>query len=254
MSSSAVLSSQIVPHLQKQDRYYRTHSIITEAEKKPSTATVEFHLTAFSRFWNVLVNPTELILEGLPAHLRDHPLTHRSKIVTTSVLKSAAETTLKELNTLYARHAQQPWHGAPQRRPVPRRPTFVHLGANMAAKCFKLELQARNEATFSCPDELSWRPIRESIDPDDSDITLRRHTSLNLQALTDRLNSRGFETDISTDGGTFVCNWVYFNSLKLAKDNSACALFVHVPPASVVPIQEQIQFIAALLEGIALQH
>lgn len=225
-----------------------TSTIVTHARP------VDFHLTAFSRFFNVPVNPTEQIAHALPDHLHLHALSPGSRVGSTTVLEVGAHSARAELVALYARHAQQPSsfsHANGARHSAPQ-PIFVHMGVNMASSRFQLELQARNEASFSCPDETGWRPMRHAIDTDDGDITARRRTSLNLQALTQHLQLRGFDVDISKDAGRFVCNWVYFNSLKLAKEHGASALFVHVPPVSVVPIEKQIQFISQLLTCIPL--
>lgn len=250
MRSSPVISTNpLVTHSQSDSFDDDNHS--------SHPRQIEFHLTAFGRFFNVPVNPTQLIVQALPKYLDENPLVQPCRIASTTVLQVAAETTRKELTSLYARHAKtRPMYvrmADGLRRLSNDRPAiFIHLGVNMSSTSFNLELQARNEATFSCPDELAWRPIRHAIDPNDGDITVTHRTTLNLQALVHHLSESGYNVDISKDAGRFVCNWVYFNSLKLAKDHSARALFVHVPPFSVVPIDRQIQFVAALLDAITL--
>ncbi|CAN8071625.1 unnamed protein product [Agarophyton chilense] len=211
----------------------------------------EFHLTGFSRFHNVPRNPTQSIVEALPAYLATHPLKADAVLASANILKVAAETSRTELQALY-NHLDSPSHSAlTLRRRPDRRVVFIHLGVNMRATDFELERQARNEATFSCPDELGWTPIKRPIDKNNSDITFVRRTSLCLEKLAEELKRKKLNVHLSTDAGRFVCNWVYYNSLTLADARDASVLFVHVPPVTVCPIDQQVRFIAELLQCIA---
>lgn len=223
-----------------------------EASSTLCSSETEFHVTGFQRFFNVPINPTELIVQALPDYLRHHPLKPSAHVASMTVLKVSAETTTQRLVDIYAHHAKstqtQLLH---RKRPPLHRTIFLHLGVNMRADKFYLETHARNEATFSCPDEMGWTPIRHAIDPDNSDIAVTRQTTLDAQTLLKNLTSLGYPVDISRDAGRFVCNWVYFNSLKLSGTHCTHALFVHVPPASVIHIDRQIQFVASVLDCIA---
>lgn len=222
-----------------------TFRLRTQPDHRPT----HFHITGFAQFFNVPINPTELIVRSLPDFLNENPLIESAQVVSTNVLHVAAETARSHLTAMYSRFGRQRFQRV---RSQDHKLVFVHLGVNVGLTRFHLELQAKNEASFSVPDEDGWSPLRQSIDADESDITFTRRTSLPLQALCDDLNKQGFDVAISSDAGRFVCNWVYYNSLKLAKHNSADALFVHVPPESAVPIAHQVQFIAALLNAIAM--
>lgn len=225
------------------------YSLETDNSKRCLT---EFHVTGFSRFHNVLVNPTELIVTGLPKYLQDAPLKNRSLLASTRVFKTAAKSTREELQAMY-KGLDVPAHPViAGKSRAERRIIFVHLGVNVCVNNFQLEIQGRNEATFSCPDELGWTPIKKPIDSNNSDLSAICQTTLKLDHLISDLRRKGFSVDISTDAGRFVCNWVYYNSLQLAEANGANALFVHVPPASVIPVGRQTQFIAALIDSIAM--
>lgn len=211
----------------------------------------EFHLTGFSRFHNVPINPTELIVKALPAYLQDIPPSNRALLASTRVLKVAAKSTYEELQAMY-RGIDVPSHPIlVGKTRAERRIVFVHLGVNVRVHNFQLEIQGRNEATFSCPDELGWTPIKRPIDSENSDVSAICQTTLKLDPLISDLRGKGFKVDTSSDAGRFVCNWVYYNSLQLANANAAAALFVHVPPLAVVSVDRQTQFIAELMDSIA---
>lgn len=220
---------------------------------------VEFHVTGFMRFFNVPINPTEHIVHELPRYLEKFPLASNACLSSAVVLQVAAKTVSEQLDKMYASLSKQ--NGVVGTASSMRletgpsdsekRTVFIHLGVNTGCTQFYLEWKAKNEATFSCPDELGWVPVKHAIDPDNDDITCTRQTSLMLHPLVDRLAQLGYSVGISKDAGRFVCNWTYFNSLKLADTYGSHALFVHVPPASLVPIDKQVQFVVALLNTIA---
>lgn len=56
---------------------------------------------------------------------------------------------------------------------------------------------------------------------------------------------------ISDDAGRFVCNYVYYHSLRFAEQKGHKSLFVHVPLFSRINEETQMRFVASLLEAIA---
>ncbi|KAK1319014.1 hypothetical protein QJS10_CPB04g01058 [Acorus calamus] len=128
---------------------------------------------------------------------------------------------------------------------------WLHLGVNSGATKFAIEQQAVNEATFRCPDELGWKPQRVPIVPSDGGITRIRETSLPVNNLTKALAKMGYEVIPSDDAGRFVCNFVYYQSLRFAEEHGNKSLFVHVPLFLTIDEETQMQFIASLLEVLA---
>ncbi|CAI5505889.1 unnamed protein product [Closterium sp. Naga37s-1] len=97
-----------------------------------------------------------------------------------------------------------------------RRVIWVHLGVNSGASLIAVERQAANEATFRCPDEMGWQPQKEAIAPEDGPITVIRQSTLPFLNLVSTLQQRGFSVCSSRDAGRFVCNYVYYESLRHA--------------------------------------
>jgi pyroglutamyl-peptidase len=117
---------------------------------------------------------------------------------------------------------------------------------------FAVERRAVNEATFRCPDELGWQPQREPIVPDDGPISFIRETTVPVRDVVSALKTRGgFDVMESYDAGRFVCNYVYYYSLRQAHKNGVTSLFVHVPLFVAISEERQLQFIAALLKVLA---
>ncbi|CAK9328444.1 unnamed protein product [Citrullus colocynthis] len=132
-----------------------------------------------------------------------------------------------------------------------RRIIWLHLGVNSGASRFAIEHQAFNEATFRCPDEMGWKPQKVPIVPDDGEISRTRETSLPVEEITKTLAKKGYEVMTSDDAGRFVCNYVYYHSLRHAEENGIKSLFVHVPLFLTIDEETQMQFIASLLEVLA---
>lgn len=253
--------------------------------------SVEFHCTAFGKFHNIAVNPTELLVRSLPAHLAKSPLPSNVQLASASVLEVAAlasKTTLSRMHSKIVplpslRSALEPKKSAPAERtasgndlaPFSRvelpstsaataasvdtcckvnapRAVFVHFGVNAAVTRFELEIQGRNEATFSCPDEAGWSPVRCTIDEDPLlPVEHVRQTRLPVHRIASELCDAGYDVGVSSDAGRFVCNYVYYNSLQMAERNGSLSLFVHVPPTASQPLSVQLDFFSALLSTIA---
>lgn len=52
----------------------------------------------------------------------------------------------------------------------------------------------------------------------------------------------------SDNAGRFVCNYVYYHSLRFAEENEIKSIFVHVPLFLTIDEESQMQFAASLLE------
>ncbi|GFY91565.1 peptidase C15, pyroglutamyl peptidase I-like protein [Actinidia rufa] len=200
--------------------------------------SVTIHVTGFNKFHGVSENPTESIVSS---NLND--LVGRRGLPTgvtlgsCTVLETAGDGALPMLYNIMesgvvkgnANNEQVVW---------------------WAVK-FAIERQAANEATFRCPDELGWQPQQLPIIHEDGGISRTRETSCSVEAILRFLKKKGFDVTVSDDAGRFVCNYVYYHSLRFAQLRGHKSLFVHVPLFSRIDEETQMQFAAALLEAIA---
>lgn len=76
-------------------------------------------------------------------------------------------------------------------------------------------------------------------------------TSLPVVEITKALAEKGYEVMVSVDAGRFVCNYVYYHSLRFTEQNGIKSLFVHVPLFVTINEETQMQFAASLLEVLA---
>jgi hypothetical protein len=151
----------------------------------------------------------------------------------------------------------------------------LHLGVHTSATRVHLERCAVNTAAFRCADEAGWAPQCDPVLPAD-EAGCCRYTRLPVDALVERLAASGFPVRASDDAGTFICNYTFYLTLaamQQAQEEDAVldvddaedaahalspthaeppwhALFVHVPPAEVMPVEQQTSFLAALMAAI----
>ena len=76
-------------------------------------------------------------------------------------------------------------------------------------------------------------------------------TSLDVNEITKNLAKQGYPVVLSDDAGRFVCNYVYYHSLRFAEENGIKSLFVHVPLFMTIDEETQMKFVASLLEVLA---
>lgn len=76
-------------------------------------------------------------------------------------------------------------------------------------------------------------------------------TDLDLERLLELLRSAGApDVEISEDAGGFVCERIYRHALVRGAERGFPALFLHVPPAAVLPVERQVSLVRTLLEGV----
>ncbi|KAG7598077.1 Peptidase C15 pyroglutamyl peptidase I-like superfamily [Arabidopsis suecica] len=206
---------------------------------------ITIHVTGFKKFLGVSENPTEKIATNLKSYVEKRGLPSGLSLGSCSVLDTAgdgAKSKLYEVLESSVVSGDKNNNGTV---------VWLHLGVNSGATKFAIERQAVNEAHFRCPDELGWQPQRLPIVVEDGSISKAKETSCSTESIFQLLKKKGFEVVQSDDAGRFVCNYVYYHSLRIAEQKGHKSLFVHVPLFSKINEDTQMQFVASLLEAIA---
>ncbi|KAK2977193.1 hypothetical protein RJ640_008818 [Escallonia rubra] len=208
---------------------------------------VTIHVTGFKKFHGVSENPTETIVSNLQEFMKKKGLPKGLILGSCSILETAGQGALVPLyQTLQSAVSRNDSESAHSGRVI-----WVHFGVNSGATKFAIEHQAVNEATFRCPDEMGWKPQKVPIIPADGGISRTRKTSLPADEITKALANMGHEVMTSDDAGRFVCNYVYYHSLRFSEQKGTKSLFVHVPLFLTIDEDTQMQFAASLLEVLA---
>ncbi|XP_057963091.1 uncharacterized protein LOC131154384 [Malania oleifera] len=205
------------------------------------------HVTGFKKFHGVSENPTETIVGNLKEYTKKKGLPKGLILGSCSILETAGQGAVVSLyQTLQSAVSKKDSESSNLGKII-----WLHFGVNSGATRFAIEHQAVNEATFRCPDEMGWKPQKVPIIPADGGISRTRETSLPVEEITKALVKVGFEVMNSDDAGRFVCNYVYYHSLRFAEQNGIKSLFVHVPLFLTIDEETQMQFAASLLEALA---
>ncbi|KAL3725772.1 hypothetical protein ACJRO7_030753 [Eucalyptus globulus] len=208
---------------------------------------VTIHITGFKKFHGVPENPTETIVSNLREYMNKRGLPKGLTLGSCSILETAGQGAVASLyKTLQSALEENDSKLTNSGRVI-----WVHFGVNSGATKFAIEHQAVNEATFRCPDEMGWKPQKVPIINADGAISQTRETSLPIQEIAKALSKKGFDVMVSDDAGRFVCNYVYYHSLRFAEENGIKSLFVHVPLFFTIDEETQMQFAASLLEALA---
>jgi pyroglutamyl-peptidase len=126
----------------------------------------------------------------------------------------------------------------------------IHLGVNSKATTFQLEQFAHNNMTFRVPDVKGFQPNNEPID-DTQDLDNMCCTGFQVHDVCAKLKEEGFKCEVSEDPGRYCCNYIYWKSLQRQEEvgaNVKRAIFVHVPPFSVIGKEMQISFVKRVVE------
>jgi len=214
----------------------------------------KIHVTGFSKFHGVAENPTQTIVSRLRDYANKQGLPDGATPSSYNVLKTAGEGVVSTLYALLdSALPSNDGTGAEflSDSASGERIIWLHLGVNSGASKFAVECRALNEATFRCPDEMGWQPQRTPIFPEDGGISHAIETTLPTKEIVQALMKKGYDVVLSDDAGRFVCNYVYYHSLRYAAKHGIKSLFVHVPLFTKVDEETQMQFITSVLEVLA---
>ncbi|KAF8082805.1 hypothetical protein N665_0807s0014 [Sinapis alba] len=210
---------------------------------------ITIHVTGFKRFLGVSENPTEKIANNLKSYVEKRGLPSGLSLGSCTVLETAGEGAKSQLYQVLESSVAAVVSG--DNKNTNGTVVWLHLGVNSGAEKFAIERQAVNEAHFRCPDQLGWQPQRLPIVFEDGSILKAKETSCSTESIFNLLKNKGFDVVQSDDAGRFVCNYVYYHSLRFAEQKGHKSLFVHVPLFSKIDEDTQMQFVVSLLEAIA---
>ncbi|KAG5385604.1 hypothetical protein IGI04_037074 [Brassica rapa subsp. trilocularis] len=186
---------------------------------------VTIHVTGFKRFLGVSENPTEKIANNLKSYVEKRGLPSGLSLGSCTVLETAGEGAKSQLYQVLESSVAVSEDNKNSNGTV----VWLHLGVNSGAEKFAIERQAVNEAHFRCPDQLGWQPQRIPIVFEDGSIVKAKETTCSTESIFNLLKNKGFDVVQSDDAGRFVCNYVYYHSLRFAEQKGHKSLFVHVP-------------------------
>jgi len=78
-------------------------------------------------------------------------------------------------------------------------------------------------------------------------------TTIPVRDVVTVLRMNGYDVMESYDAGRFVCNYVYYQSLRHSAAYGNRSIFVHVPLFIMIDEEHQLQFVAALLHALAFR-
>lgn len=209
--------------------------------------SIVVHVTGFKKFHGVSENPTETIVCNLKEYMNQKGLPKGLTLGNCCILETAGQGAVVPLyQTL-----QSALDTKDPKSIDPKRVIWLHFGVNSGATRFAIEKQAYNEATFRCPDEMGWKPQKVPIIPADGGTSRTRETTFPVEVMTENLRTMGYDVMTSYDAGRFVCNYVYYHSLRFAEQNGMNSLFVHVPLFVTIDEEMQMLFVDSLLEVLA---
>ncbi|EQC41652.1 hypothetical protein SDRG_01610 [Saprolegnia diclina VS20] len=179
-------------------------------------------VTGFGQFGKIVENPTTTLAQKLKGNA------------------NATEVFVLEVSADGLNEALAPYWAEAEASDEPF--IFLHMGVSHKGTAINLEQVGYNVADFRIPDMRGWEPAAEPIAPNGPESY---STNLPVEDLAAAL---GPHTNVSTDPGRYICNYVYYKSLAVthAKANQH-ALFVHVPEFTVVSEADQLATIEHLL-------
>ncbi len=128
--------------------------------------------------------------------------------------------------------------------------TVLALGLAAGRSSIELERIAINCMDAEIADNDGVRPVDEEITPGGP---AGYFTTLPLGQLVADLRRRGIAVRVSNSAGTYVCNYLFYRLMELARRRNLRCGFVHVPEESVLPLPELIRAVEELIRSLDSQ-
>ncbi|CAL4914561.1 unnamed protein product [Urochloa decumbens] len=173
---------------------------------------VTVHVTGFKRFYGVAENPTEKIVRNLQSFVEKRGMPKGLMLGSCTILEAAGQGALGPLYELFE------------------------------SSVVNRECGSLNQGQVI---------LRVPIMSSDGSILQSRQTTLPVKEISKSLQQMGYDVAPSDDAGRFVCNYVYYHSLRFAEKHGIRSLFVHFPLFSAIDEEVQMLFVASLLEVLA---
>ena len=74
---------------------------------------------------------------------------------------------------------------------------------------------------------------------------------MDVESLVEALCEKGHKCEASTDAGDFICNYIYYQSLRMFHETEVDSIFVHVPSFKTVKKDKQEDFISDLINELS---
>jgi len=208
-----------------------------------------FFVTGFGPFLpDAPTNPTQALVERLADAERTSSSYSIEACEIVEVDIERAKCAVKELE---ARVRE------PTRTETKSSSVLIHLGVHSTLRGYRVERVAWNESSFRIPDAAGRKPQGVTICAEDGGLEACLRTVIPVEEVVDRLQNLGYPCEASNDAGRYLCNFIYYGSLKASAQvtsdgvSDCTSLFVHVPPFSVIEESSQCAFVQDLLRVVA---
>ncbi|CAD8149492.1 unnamed protein product [Paramecium pentaurelia] len=181
------------------------------------------NLSGFGEWGKTERNPSALLIQQLSPQ-QQHDFNIQS-IKILKVTKEACDDYLSQINNKNAIN--------------------IHLGLFDELQNFQLEMCAYNKLDYQLSDFNGCKIRRAKIDQE-IDMDEQIKSSLNISQIIFQLQQLGYQVNKSYDPGRFLCNYLYYQSLK----QNPKTIFLHVPLYETIKQEKQLQFLIDLIQTL----
>ena len=215
----------------------------------------EVWLTGFEPFGEHTVNVSQQVAEALDGFadvvgLGDSPGPYRAETRESSVVVRSTILTVDEIGAGAIASRLESENGLDsEKTEIPE--AVVHLGLAENAEWIRVEEVAVNRLDFRIADN-SGRQVSDAQIHRDAPARLHTTSPHNLVLAECAGDDRIRRSD---DAGEFVCNEAYFRTLHCVETNglkdkfqrALPVIFVHLPPTSAIPLDDQIELVRRII-------
>jgi len=202
-----------------------TSSEITPKKRKKKKK-LDVHVTGFKPFGKYKENPSKKIAKLLCS----------DKIAQTYWILNVSKTNIDVDVDMYFSDINQIITLESTKTKTKTKTLLIHFGLNPNSENITIEMRAKNE--FDC------KKIDKKLSIDNYISTKIPIDKIKIKI---KMNKK---IVIGSDAGTWLCNYIYYRSLKFANKKSCFSLFVYLPLETVIPLKHQYDVVKYLVKTI----
>ena len=195
---------------------------------------IKIFLTGYGPWADLTSNPTMDVVKALGGERKKDVETEHTKLVEYEIYEVKVEYVDEHLRMFYEKFNAM-------KKEDNTLYIMVHYGLYSSSKMIQIETRGANYIN-------DFANHKHFIDKNSTNFL---YTEFDTEKIVSYIKEHNIECKVSDDAGTFLCNYMLFNSLKLSKDlPDTKALFIHIPELEDYSLEKNIQFFKTFIQAL----
>lgn len=215
-------------------QFFFIYIIMNQEKNEKIYSNIKIFLTGYGPWGDHKSNPTMDVVKALCEEKKKEVETEHTKLVEYEIYEVKVEYVDEHIRKFYEKFNEM-------KKEENTLYIVVHYGLYAGTKMIQIETRGVNYIN----DNDNHNGLI------DKNSTEYLYTKFDTEKIVNYIKEHNVECKVSDDAGTFLCNYMLFNSLNLSKDlPKTKALFIHIPNFEDYSLDKNIQFFKTFIKAL----